>query len=214
MTNRLHEDDKTITPGAQQTKDDILPDRPSDMVNEPDNLADPIPFCTQRDSTRPCPQSTVQKQPLLNLRPTEQKADCGTETHEDNEQKVSRPSRHLTQPPTANHSPLAKTTRSGATYLAETAQPPHHIRAPPADQCTHRHISTRRVTFNKQVEVNFEGKISLVPLTSNKQITNSYFLVAIAFDMDFSPQELLYTANNSQPLHSAKIKCQTDENLD
>ena len=194
------------------------PENPATKLDGPSTQPEgPAPYHSDHNSARPCPQVTVQKQPSIKFKAAEQKVDSGTSGQHDNEQKLNRHSYHPAQPPTppatTNHPPLAKVTRSGATYLAGSTEPPRHIRTQPLDKCTHRQLSAKKVTFSDQVETNSGGNISFSPLTDCKQITNYFYFVLTAIDMDFSTKELFYTPIHSQPC-SERIQCDTDDNLE
>ena len=105
---------------------------------------------------------------------------------------------------------LAKSTRSGAAYSAESADATPHTHSPTADQCAERRLPVKKVTFNERVENNFGGKIVLSKLTNCKQSTNYFFFMSIAADMDFSLTEMLYKPIHSKPFYNEKIEFETD----
>ena len=203
------------------------PKDPAKELNRPSAQAgDPAPHYSDHASARPSHQPAVQKRSSIIPETDEQKADTRISKHDneqkadnetkehDNEQKLHRLSNLTAQSPsTTNHHPLAKRTRSGATYVADSAVPPSHSHKESLDRCAHRQPSARKVTFCERIEVNTEGNISFYPLIDHKPITNYFFLASVAFDMDFSCQELFFKPINSQPSFE-KIHFSTDDNLE
>ena len=213
-------------------------DETLDPVDDNSDLIDhtgvPVPHYSDHASPQPNRQPAVQKQPSI-TEPDEQKADTKLSKH-DNEQKVdTRLSKHddeqntdnqieetneqkrhtlsnpTTQlPHTPNHHPLAKRTRSGATYVVGSVEQLGPSHSESLHRCTQTQSSARKVTFCEQIEINTQGKISFSPLVDSKPSTNFFCLATIAFDADFSSKELLYQPINPQPLLD-KIYFSTDD---